>query len=52
MIQYDGSYYRFFEDKPYELANTIGRIFEMMPYAAVGLLLRHVELYERLKENQ
>ena len=52
LIQLNGNYYRFFEDKPYELVNTIGRIFEMMPYAAVGLLLRHVELYERLKEKR
>ena len=51
-VQFDGSYFRFFETMPYELTNTIGRIFEIMPFAGIGLLLRHIGIYEVLKEKR
>lgn len=51
-IQFDGSYFRFFSDKPYELLNTIGRVFEIMPFAAVGLLLSHFKVYEKLMKRR
>lgn len=46
-IQQSGIYYDFFENMPYEINNTIGRIFEMMPYAALGLCLRHYQIFEQ-----
>lgn len=47
-IQWNGAYYDFFQQTPYEVANTIGRIFELMPFACVGILLSHYKIYTTL----
>lgn len=51
-VQASGFWYRLFEGSPYELNNTIGRIFEIMPYAALGLYLRHDEAKEKLLKSR
>ena len=43
-IQDNGRYFAFFSNTPYELANTVGRIFEIMPYACVGLIFNHLKI--------
>ena len=50
LIQFNGSYYDFFENTPYEVTNTIGRIFEVMPFTCIGMFLKHIEVY-KLFEN-
>ncbi len=52
LVQYNGAYYAFFADKPYELMNTIGRIFEVMPFAAAGLILKHLDAEKKLKDRR
>lgn len=52
MIQANGAYYHFFETKSYELMNTVGRFFEVMPYAGVGLILKRIDILERLKDRR
>lgn len=52
LIQASGFYFDFFADKPYEIMNTIGRIFEVMPFASVGMILRHINVYEKLKDKR
>ncbi len=52
MIQADGRYYHFFEYQSYEVMNTIGRIFEVMPYAGLGLILKRIDIFERLKDRR
>lgn len=51
-IQATGFWYDLFENSPYELNNTIGRIFEIMPYAALGLYLSHDNAKEKLLKNR
>lgn len=49
LVQYNGLYYAFFEDKSYELMNTIGRIFEIMPFAGLGMILKRIDVFGRMK---
>jgi hypothetical protein len=51
-IQADGRYFDFFADKPHEVMNTIGRIFEIMPYACIGMFLKHIGIYDRLNDHR
>lgn len=39
-IQHNGAYYELFINTNYELANTVGRLFEIMPFACAGMILK------------
>ena len=52
LIQFNGAYYDFFQNQSYEVVNTIGRIFEVMPFASIGLILKHLEVEKKLKDKR
>lgn len=52
LIQYEGTYFTYFSKMNYELFNTVGRIFEIMPYACAGLILRHIDVYKIFNEKR
>jgi len=52
LVQMNGQYYYFFTNTTNELENTIGRIFEIMPFAATGLFFYHIDIINLLKKKR
>ena len=51
-IQASGTYYDLFQKMPYEICNTLGRIFEVMPYACIGMFLKQIDILKIFKTKR
>lgn len=47
-VQYSGINYRFFGELEYESRYTCGRIFEMIPFACIGLIISYYKIEKKL----
>ena len=52
VLQYSGINRTLFGNLPFELKKPLGRIAEVIPFAVIGFSLKHLDIFEKLKNHR